>query len=45
MKHLLGSDFPLIKPERYFKELEETGLSQDEIESICGRNAARLLKL
>jgi predicted TIM-barrel fold metal-dependent hydrolase len=44
-KILFGSDFPLIKPARYFKELEKTGLSQDEIESICGRNAARLLKL
>ena len=44
-KILFGSDFPLIKPARYFKELEKTGLPQDEIDSICGRNAARLLKL
>jgi len=44
-KILFGSDFPLLTPARYFKELEKTGLSQDEIESICGRNAARLLKL
>jgi predicted TIM-barrel fold metal-dependent hydrolase len=42
-KILFGSDFPLLKPARYFKELERTGLSQDEIDSICGRNAARLL--
>ena len=44
-KILFGSDFPLITPARYFKELEKTGLSQDEIDSICGWNAARLLKL
>ncbi len=44
-KILFGSDFPLLKPARYFKELEKTGLSKDQIESICGRNAARLLKL
>jgi len=44
-KILFGSDFPLLKPTRYFKELEKTGLSKNQIESICGRNAARLLKL
>jgi len=44
-KILFGSDFPLLKPTRYFKELGKTGLSKDQIESICGRNAARLLKL
>jgi uncharacterized protein len=44
-KILFGSDFPLLKPARYFKELEKTGLSPDEIDSICGGNAARLLKL
>jgi predicted TIM-barrel fold metal-dependent hydrolase len=44
-KILFGSDFPLLKPARYFKELQKTGLSQDEIDFICGRNAARLLKL
>ena len=44
-KILFGSDFPLLKPAKYFKELEKAGLSEDHIESICGRNAARLLKL
>jgi len=44
-KILFGSDFPLLKPDRYFKELEKAGLSKDEIESICGNNAAGLLKL
>lgn len=44
-KILFGSDFPLLKPTRYFKELEKTGLSKEDIEAICGKNAARLLKL
>jgi hypothetical protein len=44
-KILFGSDFPLLKPERYFKELEKSGLSQDDVDSICGQNAARVLRL
>ena len=44
-KILFGSDFPLLKPSKYFKEFEKAGLSKDEIESICGNNAAGLLKL
>ena len=42
---LFGSDYPLLEPIRYFKELEKTDLSQDEIEGICGRNAMQLLDL
>jgi hypothetical protein len=44
-KILFGSDFPLLKPAKYFKEFEKAGLSKDEIKSICGNNAAGLLKL
>jgi len=44
-KILFGSDFPLIAPARYFKELDMSGLSKAEIESICGLNAAQLFKL
>lgn len=44
-KILFGSDFPLLKPARYFKELENSGLSKTDIESICGLNAAKLLSL
>ena len=44
-KILFGSDFPLIKPSRYFKEMKEAGLSKDAIEKICGENAATLLKI
>ncbi len=42
-KILFGSDFPLIKPERYFKEMEKSGLSQEDIKNICGLSAAKLL--
>ena len=44
-KILFGSDFPLINPARYFRELDMSGLSKAEIESICGLNAAQLFKL
>ena len=44
-KILFGSDYPLIKPARYFKELKAAGLSEDEFVDICGRNAERLLGL
>ena len=44
-KILFGSDYPLIRPSRYFEELLIAGLTQKEIESIQGANAARLLKL
>ncbi len=44
-KILFGSDFPLIKPVRYFKEMKKAGLSKFEMDSICGNNAANLLKI
>ena len=44
-KILFGSDFPLLKPERYFKEFENTGLTKVQGDAISGRNAAKLLKL
>jgi len=42
---IFGSDFPLLGPEKYFKELEQAGLSKEEVDSICRGNAARLLNL
>lgn len=42
-KIMFGSDFPLLKPARYFKELGQSGLSQDDIAAISGLNAAQLL--
>jgi predicted TIM-barrel fold metal-dependent hydrolase len=44
-KILFGTDFPLLKAARYFKELADCGFSEAEVEAICGRNAARLLKI
>lgn len=44
-KVLLGTDYPLIKPARYVKEMMDGGLSEDDRRMICGANAARLLKI
>lgn len=44
-KILFGSDFPLIPPARYFREIEASGLSAAERRQICGLNARRLLRL
>lgn len=42
-KILFGSDYPLIPPKRYFKEMRQAGLTQDEFEAICGKNTRQLL--
>ena len=42
---LFGSDYPLLKPHRYFKEMATAGLSPDAIDQVGGSNAARLLGL
>jgi uncharacterized protein len=42
-KILYGSDFPLLKPERYFKEMDKAGLSEMQKKAICGANAAKVL--
>jgi len=44
-KVMFGSDYPLIKPNRYFHELEEAGLTEKEKEKICGQNACRVFNL
>lgn len=44
-KILFGTDFPLIRPQKYFQELEESGLSDESREKILGRNASRLFGL
>ena len=43
-KILFGSDFPLLSPVRYFDEMQAAGLSADEMQRICGLNAAALFK-
>jgi len=40
-KILFGTDFPLISPRRYFKELEESGLSKQDQEKILGLNFSK----
>ena len=42
-KILFGSDFPLLPPERYLKEMADAGLDPDALRRITGGNAARLL--
>ncbi len=44
-KILLGSDYPLLPPNRYFDEMRRSGLSSSEIRTISGMNAKQLLKL
>lgn len=44
-KIIFGSDFPLIGPRRYFQEMEESGLSDEDLKKILGLNLARLLNL
>jgi hypothetical protein len=44
-KILFGSDFPLLPPARYVDEMKAAGLSDMEMEQICGLNAATLFKL
>jgi predicted TIM-barrel fold metal-dependent hydrolase len=42
---LLGTDFPLLEPQRYFKEMDQAGLTAEQRKAVCGDNAARLLGL
>ncbi|MFH1985655.1 MAG: amidohydrolase family protein [Pseudomonadota bacterium] len=44
-KILLGTDFPLLAPARYFKEMTEAGLTADEMAAVTGGNASALLKI
>ena len=43
-KILFGSDFPLLKPARYFKEINNCGIDEDDVKRICGLNSQALLK-
>ncbi|MGD2098687.1 MAG: amidohydrolase family protein [Desulfobacterales bacterium] len=44
-KILFGSDFPLLPPARYIDEMKSAGLSDAEMEKICGLNAAKLFNV
>jgi predicted TIM-barrel fold metal-dependent hydrolase len=43
-KILFGSDFPLIGAARYFREMDQAGITPADKARICGLNAAALLK-
>ena len=40
---LFGSDFPLLSPIRYFKEMDDSGITAEHMSLIKGKNAARIL--
>jgi predicted TIM-barrel fold metal-dependent hydrolase len=42
---LFGSDFPLISPGRYFQDLSQSGLTEEERRKILGLNLSGLLGL
>jgi predicted TIM-barrel fold metal-dependent hydrolase len=42
---LFGSDFPLIKPGRYFRDMTTADLSEPAMAAVLGGNAAKLLRL
>lgn len=44
-KILFGTDFPLLSPQRYFQELEGSGLSKEDQRRILGLNLFNLLGL
>ncbi|MFC1868436.1 amidohydrolase family protein [Thermodesulfobacteriota bacterium] len=44
-KIIFGSDYPLLMPGRYLKEMESLSLSPETINRLLGKNASQLLKL
>ena len=42
-KVLFGTDFPLLKPARYYKDFEASGMSPEQRAMVSGQNAAALL--
>jgi len=42
---LFGSDFPLIRPTRYFQEIDAAGLTPEAKNRLLGENARRVLGL
>lgn len=42
---LFGSDYPLLKPARYLKDLDRSGLLEVDKQRVLGGNAVRLLNL
>ncbi|MBM4347235.1 MAG: amidohydrolase, partial [Deltaproteobacteria bacterium] len=44
-KIVFGSDYPLVRPQRYFQEMEESGLSKEDQKKILGLNFLEFLRL
>jgi len=44
-KILFGSDYPLLAPQGYFSEMQQSGLAKNQIDQICGLNAGHLFDL
>jgi predicted TIM-barrel fold metal-dependent hydrolase len=44
-KVIFGSDYPLLKPGRYFREMKSANLSSQSFKKITGGNAASLLRI
>lgn len=44
-KILFGSDFPLLKPERYYNEIKKAKISKEDSAKILGENASVFLNL
>jgi predicted TIM-barrel fold metal-dependent hydrolase len=42
---LMGSDFPLLKPARYIRDMKKAGVSEDALLAISGGNAVKVLGL
>lgn len=40
---LFGSDYPLLKADKYLREMAEAGLSSEALELVKGKNAVQLL--
>lgn len=43
-KVLFGTDFPLLTPDRYYKDLDNSNINSGEKEKILGKNAALLFE-
>ncbi len=44
-KIILGSDYPLLKPTRYYKEINESGIPKEDKEKVLSKNAIQLIGL